>query len=294
MVDRNTHLVVRYNKENNSMAKKQQKIIVKGIEIVTFKKNESDFISLTDIAKYKGIIETGDVIKNWMRNRSTIEFLGLWEKLNNPHFKPVEFDRFKNEAGSNNFVLSPSKWILVTNAIGLITRQGRGGGTYAHKDIAFEFASWISAEFKLFLIKEFQRLKEEENLRLILGWDIKRTLAKINYRIHTDAVKAHLIPKNISKNQMNIVYASEADVLNVALFGKTAKEWRDENTSKDGNIRDYADVTQLVVLANLEGINAELIRQKLPQSERLIQLNQIAIVQMRSLLGSSSMKKLKG
>jgi len=276
------------------MAKKQQKIIVKGIEIVTFKKNESDFISLTDIAKYKGIIETGDVIKNWMRNRSTIEFLGLWEKLNNPHFKPVEFDRFKNEAGSNNFVLSPSKWILVTNAIGLITRQGRGGGTYAHKDIAFEFASWISAEFKLFLIKEFQRLKEEENLRLILGWDIKRTLAKINYRIHTDAVKAHLIPKNISKNQMNIVYASEADVLNVALFGKTAKEWRDENTSKDGNIRDYADVTQLVVLANLEGINAELIRQKLPQSERLIQLNQIAIVQMRSLLGSSSMKKLKG
>jgi hypothetical protein len=272
--------------------RKLQKIIVKGIEIVTFKKNESDYISLTDIAKYKGIAETDDVIKNWMRNRSTVEFLGLWEKLNNPHFKPVEFDGFKNEAGNNSFVLSPSKWITRTSAIGLVTRQGRGGGTYAHKDIAFEFATWLSPEFKLYLIKEFQRLKEEENLKLAVGWDIKRTLSKINYKIHTDAIKKHLIPKNISKNRKDVIYANEADVLNVSLFGKTAKEWRDENSNKDGNIRDYADVTQLVVLANLEGINAELIRQGLLQSERLVKLNQIAIIQMSSLLNSSSLRKL--
>jgi len=275
------------------MNKTKQKITVKGIEIVTFKKGESDYISLTDIAKYKGVVETDDVIKNWMRNRSTIEFLGLWEKINNPHFKPVEFDGFKNEAGNNTFVLSPSKWVLKTDALGLVTRRGRGGGTYAHKDIAFEFASWISPEFKLFLIKEFQRLKEEENIRLALGWDVKRTLAKINYKIHTDAVKAHLIPKNISKNHANMVYANEADVLNVALFGKTAKEWRDGNKEKEGNIRDYVDVTQLVVLANLEGINAELIKQEISQSERLVYLNQIAISQMQSLLGSLSIKKLK-
>ncbi len=271
----------------------KQKIIVKGVEIDTFKKNASDFISLTDIARYKGVAETDDVIKNWMRNRSTIEFLGLWEKLNNPKFKPVEFDGLKHESGNNSFVLSPTKWISITNAVGLVTRQGRGGGTYAYRDIAFEFASWISAEFKLFLIKEFQRLKEEENLRLALGWDLKRNLARINYRIHTDAVKAHLIPGNISKNRTNAVYANEADVLNVALFGKTAKEWRDENQGKEGNLRDYADVTQLVILANLEGINAELIRQKLSQSNRLVQLNQIAIIQMRSLLNSSRLKKLK-
>lgn len=272
--------------------RKSQKITVKGFEILTYKKNDSDFISLTDIAKYKGNIETDDVIKNWMRNRSTIEFLGLWEKLNNSHFKPVEFDGFRNEAGSNSFVLSSSKWISRTNAIGLVVRQGRGGGTYAHKDIAFEFASWISAEFRLFLIKEFQRLKEEENLKLALGWDVKRTLAKINYKIHTDAVRTHLIPDTISKTKMTMVYASEADVLNIALFGKTAKEWRDENLNKEGNIRDYADVTQLVVLANLEGINAELIRQGLSQSGRLIQLNQIAIVQMKSLLDNRRIRKL--
>ena len=224
------------------MIKKQQKITVKGIEIFTFKRNESDFISMTDIARYRGIAETDDVIKNWMRNRSTIEFLGLWEKLNNPRFKPVEFDGLKHEAGNNSFVLSPSKWISTTNAIGLVARQGRGGGTYAYKDIAFEFASWISAEFKLFLIKEFQRLKEEENLRLSLGWNLKRNLAKINYRIHTDAVKAHLIPNSLPKNKINQVYANEADVLNVALFGMTAKEWHDKNPNKDGNLRDYAAV----------------------------------------------------
>lgn len=275
------------------MTKKQQKIKVKGIEIVTFKKNERDYISLTDIARYKDKDRSDYILQNWMRTRSAIEYLGLWEKLYNPNFNSIEFDGFRKQSGLNSFVLTPKKWITQTNAIGIVSKAGRYGGTYAHLDIAYEFASWISAEFKLFLIKEFQRLKQEENLRLEQGWDIKRMLAKINYKIHTDAVKAHLIPANISKNRINIVYANEADVLNVALFGKTAKEWRDENKGKDGNIRDYADVTQLVVLANLEGINAELIRQGLPQPERLLQLNQIAIIQMQSLLGSSSIKKLK-
>lgn len=242
---------------------KSKQIVVKGIEIVTFQKSEADFISLTDIAKFKGDVETDDVIKNWMRNRGTIEFLGLWEKINNSKFKPVEFDGFRNEAGSNHFVLSSSKWISRTGAIGIITRPGRNGGTFAHKDIAFEFASWISAEFKLYLIKEFQRLKEEENQRLALGWDIKRTLAKVNYKIHTDAVKEHLIPPYISKSAANVVYASEADVLNMALFGMTAKDWRDQNPKKECNIRDYSFVEQLVVLANLEGLNAEFIRQGL-------------------------------
>ena len=217
-----------------------------------------------------------------------------WEHLNNPDFKHIEFDVFKNKAGSNSFSLTPKRWIESVNAIGLINKSGRyGGGTFAHKDIAFEFASWISAEFKLYIIKEFQRLKNDEQKKIESGWDVKRTLTKINYRIHTDAIKTHLIPENISKNQINIVYASEADVLNVALFGKTAKEWRDENSAKDGNIRDYADVTQLVVLANLEGMNAELIRQGLSQPQRLLQLNQIAIIQMQSLLGNSSVEKLK-
>lgn len=275
--------------------KKTQKINVKGVQIVTFKKNEKDYISLTDIARYKDKNRSDYVLQNWMRTRNAIEFLGLWEKLNNPNFNSIEFDGFRKESGLNSFVLTPKRWVMRTKAIGIVSKTGRyGGGTYAHVDIAYEFASWISAEFKLFLIKEFQRLKEEESRRLVLGWDIRRTLARINYKIQTDAIRAHLIPKSVSKNKINMVYASEADVLNMALFGKTAKEWRDKNLGKDGNIRDYADVTQLVVLANLEGINAELIRQKLPQSKRLIQLNQIAIVQMRSLLDSSSMKKLEG
>lgn len=254
--------------------------------------NNEDYISLTDMVKNFG----DDVmIYQWMRNRNTVEFIGVWEQLHNPNFKGLEFDTFRKQAGLNSFSLTPRKWIEATNAIGFTSKAGRyGGGTYAHKDIAFEFGTWISPQFKLYLIKEFQRLKEEENLRLTLGWDVKRMLAKVNYKIHTDAVKAHLIPENISKNRANIVYASEADVLNVALFGKTAKEWRDENPGKDGNIRDYTDVTQLVVLSNLEGINAELIRQRLPQSQRLIQLNQIAIVQMHSLIDSSSVKKLEG
>jgi len=268
------------------------KIIIKGIEIVIFLKKESDYISLTDIARYKNEDRSDYIVQNWLRNRDTIEFLGLWEKINNPDFKSIEFDGFRQKSGLNSFSLTPKKWIESTNAIGLVSKKGRTGGTYAHKDVAFEFASWISAEFKLYLIKEFQRLKEEESQKLALGWDVKRTLTKINYKIHTDAIKEHLIPTDISNNQVNIVYANEADVLNIALFGKTAKDWRNENVGKDGNIRDYADVTQLVVLANLEGMNAELIRQGLQQTERLIRLNQIAIVQMRSLLNNSSAKKL--
>jgi len=255
-----------------------KKIITKGIRIYTFHKNDADYISLTDIARFKDKERTDYIIQNWMRTRDTIEFLGIWERINNSNFKPIEFDGLRKEAGLNSFSLTPTKWITLVNSIGLITKSGRhGGGTFAHKDIAFEFASWISAEFKLYLIKEFQRLKVEENERLLLGWDIKRQLTKINYRIHTDAIKENLIPFKISQRLANRIYANEADVLNVALFGKTAKEWRDENKGKDGNIRDYSDVTQLVVLANLEGINAELIRQSLLQPDRLIKLNQIAI-----------------
>ena len=271
-----------------------KKINVKGIAIVTFQKSEVDFISLTDIAKYKDKERTNYIIQNWMRNRNTIEFVGLWEKLNNPNFKSLEFDAFKNQAGLNSFSLTPQRWIEKTQAIGLISKAGRyGGGVYAHKDIAFEFASWISAEFKLYLIKEFQRLKDEEQTRLESGWDAKRTLAKINYKIHTDAIKAHLIPRVISKTDNNIIYANEADVLNMALFGMTAQDWRNKNKGKIGNIRDYVNVTQLVVLSNLEGMNAELIRQKHPQSERLYMLNEIAIRQMKSLLGNPSIKKLE-
>ncbi len=270
-----------------------KKIITKGINVYTFQRNETDYISLTDMARYKNPLEPKDVVKNWMRNYSTIEFLGIWERINNPYFKGVEFDSFKKDAGANSFTLSPQLWIERTNAIGIISRSGNGGGTFAHKDIAFEFASWISAEFKLYLIKEFQRLKAEENERLVLGWDVKRQLTKVNYRIHTDSIKKNLIPRSVTNNQARIIYASEADILNMALFGKTAQDWGDENKGKEGNIRDYCDVTQLVVLANLEGINAELIRQGLPQSERLIQLNHTAISQMQSLVNNPSIKKLK-
>jgi len=270
-----------------------KKIIAKGIKVYTFKQNETDYISLTDIARYKDKERTEYVIQNWMRNRDTIEFLGIWENLYNPNFKHIEFDVFKNQAGANSFSLTPKRWIESVSAIGLINKAGRyGGGTFAHKDIAFEFASWISAEFKLYLIKEFQRLKAEENERLTLGWDVKRQLTKVNYRIHTDSIKENLIPKSITNNQAKIIYASEADVLNMALFAKTSQDWRNENKGKEGNIRDYCDVTQLVVLANLEGINAELIRQGLSQSERLIKLNEIAISQVRSLLGNPTIKKL--
>ena len=275
------------------MAKSTSKIIVQNKEITLLNKAVGEFISLTDIAKYRNSEEPFSVINNWMRSRSTIEFVGLWEKLNNPDFKPIEFDRFKNQAGSNYFVLSPQKWIEATNAIGIISKSGRYGGTFAHIDIAFEFASWISPEFKLYLITEFKRLKQDENNRLQLEWNLQRTISKINYRIHTDAIKENLIPKEITRVQATIVYANEADLLNVALFGITAKEWRDSNTDKTGNIRDYASLEQLVVLSNMESINALLIQQNLPQSERLKQLNKVAIAQMKSLVESSAIKKLK-
>jgi hypothetical protein len=227
-----------------------------------------------------------------MRNRNTIEFLGLWETLYNPDFKPLEFEGFRNQAGLNAFTLSPQKWINTTNARGFIVKPGRYGGTYAHKDIAFKFASWISIEFELYIVKEFQRLKEEEQKQL--GWSARRELAKINYRIHTDAIKENLIPENLTPQQINYVYASEADVLNMALFGKTAKEWRDENPGKKGNIRDYANVSQLVCLANLENLNAVFINEGMKQSDRLAKLNQVAIEQMKILLQEDSAKKLTG
>lgn len=253
---------------------------------------ENDFISLTDIARYKSD-EPKDVVKNWMRSKETIEFLGLWEKLNNPNFKGVEFDTFRNEAGSNSFTLSPQKWIDSTNAIGIVSKSGRGGGTYAHKDIAFEFASWVSAEFKLYIIKDYQRLKTDENSHLSLEWNINRTISKINYRIHTDAIKDNLIPTNISSLQQGITYANEAEVLNMALFGKTSKEWRNENPKLSGNIRDYATIHQLIILSNLESINAEFIKQGFSQKDRLLKLNKIAIEQANSLLKNSSVAKLK-
>ena len=268
-------------------------IEVQGKAVTIINREDKDYISLTDIAKYRNQEEPFSIINNWMRNRSTIEYLGLWEKLSNPGFKPLEFERFKNEAGSNYFVLSPQKWIELTSAIGIISKSGRYGGTFAHKDIAFEFASWISAEFKLYLIIEFQRLKDEENKRLSLEWNLQRTISKINYHIHTDAIKDNLIPPMLNKSQTQLIYASEADILNMALFGKTAKEWRVANPQLVGNIRDDATLEQLVVLSNLESINALLIHQGLEQSARLAQLNKIAITQMKSLIDHSSIKRLK-
>lgn len=271
---------------------KQKNIQVQGLQVGYTSINNDDFISITDIAKLKNAEAPADIIKNWMRSKNTIELLGLWERLNNPGFKLVEFDQFRNEAGYNHFVLSPKKWIDTTRAIGLISKSGRYGGTYAHRDIALEFASWISVEFKFYLLKEFQRLKEQEQKSL--DWNVKRSLTKINYRIHTDAVKEHLIPDNLSAQQINFVYASEADVLNMALFGKTARQWRDENPGKEGNIRDYANVTQLVCLVNLENLNAVWIEEGLPQPVRLQRLNLVAIQQMQLLTQDVSAKRLKG
>ena len=273
------------------MSKKDKKIEVKGVVVSFTKSQQEDYISITDIAKYKNPDAPRDIIKNWLRNKNTIELLGLWEKLNNPDFKQVEFDLFRNEAGFNHFVLSPQKWIENTNAIGLQSKSGRYGGTYAHIDIALEFASWVSVEFKFYLIKEFQRLKNEQNKEL--DWNIKRQLTKINYRIHTDAVKENLIPKNLDKKQISFVYANEADVLNMALFGKTAKQWRNENPKEKGNIRDFANVSQLVCLVNLENLNAVFINEGLVQSERLKRLNQIAIQQMKILLDNNSLKAIE-
>ena len=270
---------------------KNKTINVKGIEITIIETNKTDYISLTDMVKGFG---DDTMIYSWMRNRNTLEFIGIWEEMNNPDFKGNEFVTFKTQAGLNSFNLTPRKWIDATNAIGIISKAGRyGGGTFAHKDIAFEFGSWLSPEFKLYLIKEFQRLKEDENERLKLTWNLQRTLAKVNYRIHTDAIKENLIPVTLSKEKINFLYADEADMLNMALFGLTAKQWRDANPKAEGNIRDDANIEQLVVLSNMESINAVLIHQGLKQSERLQQLNKIAITQMKSLLQNSQLKKLK-
>jgi len=268
-------------------------INVNGTEITIFQNGQSDYISLTDIPRYKDLERTDTIIQNWLRNRNTIELLGFWEQLYNPDFKPTEFDGFRKQAGLNSFTLSPKQWIEKTSAIGIVSKSGRYGGTFAHKDIAFEFASWISIEFKLYIIKEFQRLKDDENDRLKLEWNFQRTLAKVNYHIHTDAIKENLIPKELSKAQINLVYANEADLLNVALFGITAKQWRDENPHEKGNVRDTATIEQLVVLSNLESINSVLIQQGKVQSERLMQLNTIAINQMKSLVSNKHIKKLK-
>ena len=264
------------------------KIKVKGTEISVIVVNNEDYISLTDMVKAKD----GDFfISDWLRNRNTVEFLGIWEKVYNPNFNYGEFAIIKSQAGLNNYKISVKEWTEKTKAVGLKATAGRYGGTYAHKDIAFEFGMWISAEFKIYLIKEFQRLKEIEHKQL--GWDIKRNLASINYRIHTDAIKANLIPKELTKQQINHVYATEADVLNMALFGMTAKQWRDSNDDKKGNIRDYADISQLVCLSNLENLNALFINDRLSQAERLIKLNKIAIQQMRLLTDDPRIKKLE-
>ena len=270
---------------------KQSTIEVQGADITVLSKEKGDYISLTDMAKKFG----DDVlIYSWMRNRNTLELIGIWEQIHNPDFKGLEFETFRKQAGLNSFSLTPRKWIDATGAIGFQSRAGRyGGGTYAHRDIAFEFGSWLSPEFKLYLIKEFQRLKDDENRRLSLAWNLNRTLSKLNYRIHTDAVKAHLIPPEVTPAQAAITYANEADLLNVALFGQTAKQWRDANPKLEGNMRDHATIEQLLVLANIEGMNAEFIHMSLPQGDRLKRLNQIAIRQMQTLTASSALRQLE-
>lgn len=272
----------------------KETIHAKGVDITIYTEDfQNEFISLTDIARYKSD-EPFIVINNWMRGKDTIEFLGLWEQLHNPDFKPIEFDRFRKEAGYNAFTLSPQKWIENTNAIGIVSKSGRYGGTFAHSDIAFEFASWISAEFKLYIIKDYKRLKNDESSKLSLGWNLNREISKLNYRIHTDAIKENLIPPELTPYQISITYANEADVLNVALFGITAKQWRDENPDKSGNIRDYASLNQLLVLANMESYNAILIEQGKPQPERLQLLNKLAIRQLEKIeeINVDTIKKL--
>lgn len=266
------------------------KIKVKESEVTILSINENDYISLTDIAKHKSD-DSFLVINHWMRNRNTIEYLGMWETIFNPNFKPTEFDRFKMEAGLNAFTLSPQKWITSTGAIGIVTRAGRYGGTYAHKDIAFKFASWISVEFELYMVKEFQRLKEQEQSQL--GWSAKRELAKINYHIHTSAVSRNLIPNKVTSDQLRYVYASEADMLNVALFGMTARDWRDANPDLDGNMRDYASINELICLSNMESMNSVLIQGGLSQSDRLARLNDMAIRQMEILTDHANRNLLK-
>ena len=271
--------------------KSKDEIIVNDRVIKTMRMNGVDYISITDIAKLKNATDPNGVIANWMRNRNTVEFLGLWETLYNPKFNPFEFEGFRKLAGLNAFTLSPSRWIEATRAIGLHSHAGRYGGTFAQPDIAFEFATWISVEFRLYLVKEFQRLKAEEQKQL--GWTAKRELSKINYRIHTDAIQHNLIPQEVTPAQAGLIYAEEADVLNVALFGMTAKQWREANPDLKGNIRDYATINELICLSNMESINSVLINDGIPQGERLIKLNQIAIQQMIVLQGDNHRRLLK-
>ena len=271
----------------------KEMIHAKGIDIGIYTEDfQSEYISITDIARYKSDDPTA-VIQNWMRNRDVIEFLGLWETLHNSNFKPLEFEGFKNQAGANAFTMSPKKWIEATDAIGIVSKSGRYGGTYAHSDIAFEFASWISPEFKLYIIKDYKRLKSEENSRLSLNWNLNRELSKLNYRIHTDAIKANLIPPELTSAQISYTYASEADMLNVVLFGKTAKQWRDENQNETGNIRDQATIYQLLVLSNMESYNAILIQQGKSQAERMKLLHELAVQQMTTM-STLDLKKLPG
>ena len=274
----------------------KETIHAKGFDISIYTTDfENEYISITDIAKYKST-DPSDVIKNWMRNRETLEFLGLWESLHNPAFKPVEFDGFKRDAGLNAFTMSPSKWIEGVKAIGIVTKAGRYGGTYAHSDIALEFASWISAEFKLYIVKDYQRIKRNENSRLSLGWNLNREIARLNYRIHTDAIKENLVLPELTPEQISFKYASEADMLNVALFGQTAKQWRDMHSDRKGNMRDDANLKQLLVLANMESYNAILIEQGKSQSERLVLLRDLTVRQMQTLssIGLGNLPSLPG
>ena len=275
---------------------KKDKIEAKGFAIQIYTEDfRNDYISLTDIARYKNMHEPKDVVKNWLRLRDTIEFLGLWETIHNPNFKGVEFDSFRKDAGTNAFTLSPQRWIENTNAIGIISKSGRGGGTFAHPDIAMEFASWISAEFKLYLIQDYKRLKSDENSKLSLEWNLNREISKINYKIHTDAIKEYLL-EDLTNEQLSYKYASEADMLNVALFNKRAKQWREENSDLKGNMRDYANLNELLVLANMESYNAILIGKGMEQKERMVELRKLARKQLTSLekLNNSGIKKLEG
>ena len=275
---------------------KKDTIEAKGFAIQIYTEDfRNDYISLTDIARYKNMHEPKDVVKNWLRVRDTIEFLGLWETIHNPNFKGVEFDSFRKEAGTNAFTLSPQRWIENTNAIGIVSKSGRGGGTFAHPDIAMEFASWISAEFKMYVIQDYKRLKSDENSKLSLGWNLNREISKINYKIHTDAIKEYLL-KDLTNEQLSYKYASEADMLNVALFNKRAKQWREENSDLKGNMRDYASLNELLVLANMESYNAILIGKGMEQKERMVELRKLARKQLTSLekLNNSGIKKLEG
>ena len=289
-------VTVHQHKGGTHMSKvKKDTIEAKGFAIQIYTEDfKNDYISLTDIARYKNVHEPKDVVKNWLRVRDTIEFLGLWETIHNPNFKGVEFDSFRKEAGTNAFTLSPQRWIENTNAIGIVSKSGRGGGTFAHPDIAMEFASWISAEFKLYLIQDYKRLKSDENSKLSLGWNLNREISKINYKIHTDAIKEYLL-KDLTNEQLSYKYASEADMLNVALFNKRAKQWREENPDLKGNMRDYASLNELLVLANMESYNAILIGKGMEQKERMIELRKLARTQIVSLekLNKKAIKKLE-